>query len=61
MRAVEKARAQGWRSGQDTMALVMSLWAEVHGWADLLIDGLLPEGFDPDPKTLEAATEALLE
>ncbi len=44
VRAVRLAQAAGWRSGQEEMALVLSLWAGVHGWASLLIDDLLPEG-----------------
>ena len=43
VRAVEQARARGWRAAQEANPLVLSLWAEVHGWAGLLIDGLLPE------------------
>src|SRR5271157_5857947 len=44
IRAVQTAQAAGWRSGKESMALVLSLWASVHGWATLLIDGLLPTG-----------------
>jgi AcrR family transcriptional regulator len=44
IRAVQRAQAAGWRSGKEGMALVLSLWASVHGWATLLIDGLLPPG-----------------
>jgi AcrR family transcriptional regulator len=44
VRAVRLAQASGWRSGQEETALVLSLWAGVHGWASLLIDDLLPEG-----------------
>ncbi len=44
VRAVQAAQASGWRPGQDGMSLVLSLWASVHGWATLLIDGLLPPG-----------------
>src|SRR5271157_2699737 len=43
--AVVKSQANGWRAGQDIHALVLSLWASVHGWAQLLMDDLLPEGF----------------
>ena len=43
-RAVQAAQAAGWRPDTDGMALVLSLWASVHGWAALLIDGLLPPG-----------------
>ncbi len=44
VRAVQAAQAAGWRPDKDGMALVLSLWASVHGWAALLIDGLLPPG-----------------
>jgi AcrR family transcriptional regulator len=42
--AVQAAQAAGWRPGMDGMALALSVWASVHGWAGLLIDGLLPAG-----------------
>ncbi|MGA2641187.1 MAG: TetR/AcrR family transcriptional regulator [Spirochaetia bacterium] len=45
IRAVQAAQASGWRPEKESMALVLSLWASVHGWATLLIDGLLPPGF----------------
>jgi AcrR family transcriptional regulator len=45
VRAVAAAQASGWRRQQDQMSLVLALWASVHGWALLLIDGLLPPGF----------------
>jgi hypothetical protein len=44
VRAVAAAQAAGWRAHVDRTALVLSLWASVHGWATLLIDGLLPPG-----------------
>jgi AcrR family transcriptional regulator len=44
VRAVQAAQAAGWRSDKEGMALVLSLWASVHGWATLIIDGLLPPG-----------------
>ena len=44
-RSVEEAQRAGWRSSQDTRALILSVWAGVHGWAGLLLDGLVPEGF----------------
>ncbi len=43
-RSVHAAQAAGWRPGKDGTALVLSLWASVHGWATLLIDGLMPPG-----------------
>lgn len=44
-RSVQEAQRAGWRSEQDTRALILSVWAGVHGWAGLLLDGLVPEGF----------------
>ncbi len=44
IRAVQSAQAAGWKTDKDGMALVLSLWASVHGWSALLIDGLLPPG-----------------
>lgn len=61
VRAVERARAQGWRAGQETMPLVLSLWAEVHGWAGLLIDGLLPENVSETGDSMQSLSESLLE
>lgn len=61
VRAVEEARASGWRSAQETAALVLSLWAEVHGWAGLLIDRLLPAEIDPAADSIRYLSEALLE
>jgi len=42
-KSIEEAQGLGWRRGQDSRALILSVWAMVHGWAGLLIDGLLPE------------------
>jgi AcrR family transcriptional regulator len=42
IRSVAGAQEAGWRPGQEQRGLVLSLWAAVHGWAGLLIDGLLP-------------------
>ena len=44
-RCVQEAQRAGWRSQQDTRALILSVWAGVHGWAGLLLDDLVPEGF----------------
>jgi AcrR family transcriptional regulator len=41
---VRQAQEAGWRQQQEGRALAFSVWASVHGWASLLIDGLLPEG-----------------
>jgi AcrR family transcriptional regulator len=56
IQAVVEAQARGWRSGLDQRALVLSLWAEVHGWAGLLIDKLIP----PEVAEGEAEWRALL-
>ncbi len=58
--AVEQARSRGWRADQDSGSLITSLWAEVHGLAGLIIEGLLPEGFDQSPQSLEKLVGALL-
>jgi AcrR family transcriptional regulator len=42
IRAVARAQEEGWRPGQEQRGVVLSVWAAVHGWAGLLIDGLLP-------------------
>jgi AcrR family transcriptional regulator len=60
VKAVEQARSRGWRANQDSGSLITSLWAEVHGLAGLIIEGLLPESFDRSPQSLEKAVEALL-
>jgi AcrR family transcriptional regulator len=60
VKAVEQARSRGWRANQESGSLITSLWAEVHGLAGLIIEGLLPEGFDKSPQSLEKAVEALL-
>ena len=60
VKAVEQARAKGWRADRDAGSLITSLWAEVHGLAGLIIDGLLPESFAQDPQAKEKAMEALL-
>jgi AcrR family transcriptional regulator len=41
-RSVARAQGHGWRAEQEPRGVVLSLWAAVHGWAGLLIDGLLP-------------------
>jgi AcrR family transcriptional regulator len=54
-RSVQEAQSAGWRSHQDARALILSVWAGVHGWAGLLLDGLVPEGFigpQEDPPAL---------
>jgi hypothetical protein len=43
------------------MALVLSLWASVHGWATLLIDDLLPPGATAEGADWFAYAQALLD
>lgn len=47
--AVEAAQVRGWRKGEATLSLVLSLWALVHGWAGITLDGLHPPD-TPDPR-----------
>jgi len=61
MRAVEQARVRGWRAGQKTNALGLSLWAMAHGWAGLTIDDLLPSGVVRESTAFRALSESLLE
>ncbi|HUX14098.1 MAG TPA: TetR/AcrR family transcriptional regulator [Spirochaetia bacterium] len=42
VRAVDARMSTGWRSVENQEAVILSVWALVHGWAGLLIDGLLP-------------------
>ncbi len=58
--AVGKAQAAGWRSGRETRALGLSIWASVHGWATLLIDNLLPEWIAGNGDEWIAHAQALL-
>jgi AcrR family transcriptional regulator len=60
-RAVEQARSRGWRALQDANALVLSLWAQVHGWAGLIIDDLLPSEIDMTESAFQSLSESLLE
>ncbi len=61
-KAVEMAQTAGWRAGQDASALAASIWANVHGWAGIINDGLFPEGLSATSvEALESATEALLQ
>ncbi|MEI6877014.1 MAG: TetR/AcrR family transcriptional regulator [Spirochaetota bacterium] len=58
--AVARAQAEGWKPGQDSGALVLSIWAQVHGAVGLLIDGLVPEGTGLDGGSWRSFVEALL-
>ncbi len=59
--AVAAAQAAGWRRQQEATPLVLSLWANVHGWATLLIDDLLPPGTTTRNADWRRFTEALLD
>jgi AcrR family transcriptional regulator len=61
VRAVAAAQAAGWRRQADQMSLVLSLWASVHGWATLLIDGLLPPGISLEGDDWFKAAQVLLD
>jgi AcrR family transcriptional regulator len=61
VRAVQAAQASGWHRQQDQMSLVLSLWASVHGWATLLIDGLLPPGISLEGDDWLRAAQVLLD
>ncbi len=61
IRAVQAAQASGWRRQQDQMSVVLSLWASVHGWATLLIDGLLPPGISLEGDDWLRAAQVLLD
>lgn len=60
VRVVQQAQARGWRADRDTNVLVLSLWAEVHGWVGLVIDGLLPESADNEAPVIESVLGAIL-
>ncbi len=59
--AVAAAQAAGWRRQQEATSLVLSLWANVHGWATLLIDDILPPGAIARDADWRRFTEALLD
>ena len=55
---VEDAQAAGWRSSQDARTLAASLWAALHGLAELWLWGGLAEKHLP--ATLDATLNAYL-
>ena len=61
VRAVENAQKEGWRAAQETTTVVFSLWAQVHGWALLLIEDLLPPDLGAPTEDISRLTEALLD
>jgi len=61
VRAVQAAQASGWKRDSEQTAVVLSLWASVHGWATLLIDGLLPPGISLNHDDWLTAAAVLLD
>jgi AcrR family transcriptional regulator len=60
-RSVQEAQRAGWRPRQDARVLILSVWAGVHGWAGLLLDGLVPEGFIGPQEDPLAFSQGLLD
>ena len=58
---VAREQALGWKPGVDPAALMLSVWAQVHGWAGILIEGLLPEPFAAASGDWERLSGALLD
>jgi AcrR family transcriptional regulator len=52
---VARANEAGWKRGHAVLTLSLSFWAELHGWACLSSDRLLP------PDVVEASWEDLLD
>jgi AcrR family transcriptional regulator len=59
--AVARAQALGWKPGVDPATLMLSVWAQVHGWAGILNEGLLPEPFAAASGDWERLSGALLD
>jgi len=45
--AVTRAQAAGWHAAEDRRSLALSVWAQAHGWAGLITDGLLTPDLGP--------------
>jgi AcrR family transcriptional regulator len=60
-RSVQDAQLAGWKSQKDPRALILSVWAGVHGWAGLLLDGLVPEGLIGPQEDLLSFSQGLLD
>jgi AcrR family transcriptional regulator len=60
MRAVGQAQAAGWRAAQEPGALGLSVWAQAHGWAGLVNDGLIMEDMMGSAENPALLAEALL-
>lgn len=46
---IARCQAAGWKASADPQVLALSIWAQVHGAAELAIEGLVPvpEGMEP--------------
>lgn len=60
MAAVGQAHGQGWKAGEDVRHLGLALWAEAHGLALLVIEGLVPEELGITEEGYRRALGALL-
>jgi len=60
-RSIREAQLAGWKSQKDPRALILSVWAGVHGWAGLLLDGLVPEGLIGPHEDLFSFSQGLLD
>jgi AcrR family transcriptional regulator len=59
-RAVAEAQAAGWRSGQEPGGLALSVWAQAHGWAGLVNDGLIVEDMMGSAENPALLAEAII-
>ena len=48
--AVGTAQTRGWKTDQNPVSLVLSVWSLAHGWAGMLTEKLIPDelGFNPE-------------
>jgi AcrR family transcriptional regulator len=60
-RAVAQSQAAGWRPAQEPRALALSVWAQAHGWAGLLNDGLVADDMARGVEGLGSLAGALLD
>lgn len=61
MGTVGQAHAQGWKAGEDPRHLGLALWAEAHGLALLVVEGLVPEELGITEEGCRKALGALLQ
>jgi len=59
-RAVKRAQAAGWRTDAEPRALALSVWAQGHGWAGLVTDGLLTPDMQQGEGDAVTPVDALL-